>query len=686
VQTRLRYSAAWLIVAAAACAPRPPLAEPAPADRHVRLDPSAIEAVAELLRMEDVRTFDTALVARLLGHAEAEVRGRAALAAGRVRDGAAAPLLLRALGDSDFDVRARAAFALSVLGDTAAQVVTALADAALSGVPETAAEATAALGLLGAASGRPALELLLASERTPPAVRERALLAIWRLPRVATSTAAVKAWTRHPDVETRWRAVYALARFGGVSVVEPLLGAMDDSDARVRMQALRGLRASLVDSAGLRNAVLPALLDAVADPHPHVRVGAIRLLPAYRDSQAVEAVLGRLSDPDANVAVAAAQALGEGASASALGALLDHAARAERPDAVRAAALASAVRLRPGAGVPLAERWIDSTRWLPRVYAARALAAAPWPLARPLLERLARDVNPIIAAEALAAVRTSADTLPDIRRLYLERLGAADPLVRAAALRGLHRIAGPADLDVLLHAFDRARHDTVRDAALAALDALATLAEAGVPARRAFYARFRDTPPRDPAVLRAAASRLGPPPADWAVPPDRIDARPFEFYMHAAQHLVARTLAGEPPPQVGILTAHGEIVLDLAAADAPLTVANFLALVENGYYAGTRWHRVVPNFVIQDGDPRGDGLGGPGYVIRDEINPLRYLRGTLGMALSGPDTGGSQFFITHSPQPHLDGGYTVFGSVTAGMDAVDRVLQDEPILGFRRIR
>jgi cyclophilin family peptidyl-prolyl cis-trans isomerase len=636
--------------------------------------------------MEDVRTLDTILVARLLGHAGAEVRGRAALAAGRVRDRAAAPLLLRALGDPDSDVRARAAFALGVLGDTAAYVVTALADAALSGVPEPAAEAAAALGLLGVDGGRPALELLLASERTPPAVRERVLLAIWRLPRVATSTAAVKRWTMYSDVETRWRAVYALARFGGVSVVEPLLAALDDADARVRMQALRGLRASVVDSAGLRNAVLPALLRAATDSHPHVRVGAIRLLPAYSDGEAVQALTGRLTDSDANVAVAAAQALGDAAAASAVSGLLDLAAHAERPDAVRAAALASAVRLRPEAGVPLAEGWIDSTRWLPRLYAARALAAAPWPLARPPLERLARDTNRIVAAEALAAVRVTADTLTDVRRLYLERLGAADPLVRAAALRGLQRIAGPADLDVLLHAFDRARHDVERDAALAALEALETLAEAGVPAQRAFYARFRDTPHRDAAVVRAAARRLGPPPAGWAVPPDRIDVQPFAFYMHTAQHLVARSLAGEPPPQVGILTAHGEIVLDLAAADAPLTVANFLALVENGYYVGTRWHRVVPNFVIQDGDPRGDGLGGPGYAIRDEINPLRYLRGTLGMALSGPDTGGSQFFITHSPQPHLDGGYTVFGTVAAGMDVVDRVLQDEPILGFRRIR
>ncbi|RPH54105.1 peptidylprolyl isomerase, partial [bacterium] len=85
------------------------------------------------------------------------------------------------------------------------------------------------------------------------------------------------------------------------------------------------------------------------------------------------------------------------------------------------------------------------------------------------------------------------------------------------------------------------------------------------------------------------------------------------------------------------------------------------------------FHRVVPDFVLQGGDPRGDGTGGPGYAIRDEINPLRYDRGAVGMALAGPDTGGSQFFLTLSPQPHLDGGYTVFGEVVSGGEVMDQI-------------
>jgi len=103
-------------------------------------------------------------------------------------------------------------------------------------------------------------------------------------------------------------------------------------------------------------------------------------------------------------------------------------------------------------------------------------------------------------------------------------------------------------------------------------------------------------------------------------------------------------------------------------------------LARSGFFNNLAFHRVVPNFVIQGGDPRGDGNGGPGYQIRCEINELPYERGAVGMALSGKDTGGSQWFVTHSAQPHLDGGYTVFGRVREGMDIVDQIARGDRIL------
>lgn len=121
-------------------------------------------------------------------------------------------------------------------------------------------------------------------------------------------------------------------------------------------------------------------------------------------------------------------------------------------------------------------------------------------------------------------------------------------------------------------------------------------------------------------------------------------------------------------------TDEGDIEIELYPDAAPFTVMNFLKLAEKDYFDDTEFHRVIGNFVIQGGDPTGTGFGGPGYSIRGEYSPLPYERGTLGMASSGKDTEGSQFFITHSRTPHLDSKYTIFGKVTSGMDVVDRIL------------
>jgi peptidyl-prolyl cis-trans isomerase B (cyclophilin B) len=127
-----------------------------------------------------------------------------------------------------------------------------------------------------------------------------------------------------------------------------------------------------------------------------------------------------------------------------------------------------------------------------------------------------------------------------------------------------------------------------------------------------------------------------------------------------------------------IKTKKGDINIEFFDKDAPGTVANFVKLAKSGFYNGLAFHRVIPNFVIQGGCPKGDGTGGPGYSIRCEINPNKHLAGSLSMAHRGKNTGGSQFFICHSPQPHLDGVHTVFGrtsdvSVIKAIQAGDRM-------------
>ncbi len=126
-----------------------------------------------------------------------------------------------------------------------------------------------------------------------------------------------------------------------------------------------------------------------------------------------------------------------------------------------------------------------------------------------------------------------------------------------------------------------------------------------------------------------------------------------------------------------IETKKGNIELVLFEEDAPNTVANFEELANKGFYDGLTFHRVIPDFVIQGGCPKGNGTGGPGYTIKCEINENKHVRGAMSMAHAGKDTGGSQFFITHSPQPHLDGVHTVFGKVTNGMSVVNSIQETD---------
>jgi peptidyl-prolyl cis-trans isomerase B (cyclophilin B) len=128
-------------------------------------------------------------------------------------------------------------------------------------------------------------------------------------------------------------------------------------------------------------------------------------------------------------------------------------------------------------------------------------------------------------------------------------------------------------------------------------------------------------------------------------------------------------------------TEKGPIELELYPEHAPQTVNNFVFLAEEGFYDGVTFHRVIDGFMIQGGDPTGTGRGGPGYQFDDELedNPLSHEKGVLSMANAGPNTNGSQFFITHAPQPHLDGKHTVFGTVTAGQDVVEAIEQGDAI-------
>ena len=211
------------------------------------------------------------------------------------------------------------------------------------------------------------------------------------------------------------------------------------------------------------------------------------------------------------------------------------------------------------------------------------------------------------------------------------------------------------------------------DLVASALDAAASLGDGGC----ALLAARRDD---GDDLVRARARRLlvercGEDPGTFS--------RPFVTRLSGADYRRRAQRAETGRVVATVATTRGSFEIELLSREAPMTVESFASLARKGFFDGTTIHRVVPDFVVQAGDPRGDGTGGPDYALRDELNPLPYLRGRIGMALSGPDTGGSQWFVTLSRQPHLDGAYTVFGEVTAGMDVVERIEQNDRLLSVR---
>ena len=653
-----------------------------------QLDEAQIGELAHLLAAADARNFDAALVSTGLRDADERVRRQAALVAGRIGDPAAVELLIPALSDSNPGVQAAAAFALGLLKDPRAvgpllALVRAVPEAA-QGVPQI--EGATALARIGGALAAADLREILGNGYTPgvvtPPARKAALLEAWRLGERAP-VSAVAGYVDDVDPTVRWRALYSLGRLRVRQGAPLLVSGLQDPDPRVRASAARGITRQLLDSAhvawrGVADQLRPLLSDTVAA----VRVNALRALTSFHDSGLAQAVIPLLNDPLVNVAVQAETTLGVlggSASVAALEGRVQAAAFALRRQAVIALAQADSA-----AGVRAADALLAEADWNWRSVAAEAFGAAQ---DRTRLQAQLSDPDGRVVAQAL---QTLGRIVPPEDTAALSRaralLEAADPAVRSVAADLLARRAAVGDIDRLVRAYARAAGDPFDDARLSAVAALAAIARASAEGRLQVATRFVATVPRpdDYLVRRLAANGFGDAAQQWGPAAPIATGRTEADYRDVVRRYLVPALTGQPLPRVTIETDRGSLVVDLLAGEAPLTVAAFLTLVDRRYFDGSRWHRVVPNFVIQDGDPRGDGWGGPGFVLRDELNPTRYETGTMGMALSGPDTGGSQFFITHSPQPHLDGTYTVFGRVVAGAPVLAALAQGDRIRSIHR--
>jgi cyclophilin family peptidyl-prolyl cis-trans isomerase/HEAT repeat protein len=677
MKTILRLAAAAALLAA--CAPAaPPATSPG----------AGPVSHAGLLALADRREWNEAYLRAAAASPDPALRRRTAWVLANLRRKEAVPLLQPLLAAADTSVAAMAAFALGQIGDTSA-VALLVPHASRQGIesrPTVVGEAAAALGKLRHPAAKDALQALLTfAPLNGPGLRESvgpALLGVWRQPR-PLPVEPVSRWLNSQDSELRWRAAYALARRAEPAATAALYRNVRDPDAMVRSMVARSLTAAMADSSRIgADAAQDALYRMITgDTAQIVRLNALRTVGSYRTERALrilgDAIRGGRDPYEVIVAMESLQRLGTFAASQT--SLLDaEVSDTASPVFVRQTALAALGAVDPAAALRTARQVAGGPAWRLRASAARIYAADS--TAREELMGVVGDPDGRVASAGLEAALAADTTARTLREVLLAGVQVQDAIARTNALTGLAKLADPATLPVVLDAYQRAQADSLNDAALAAVDAVAGIAMKDPSAASQFFARFRRS--GDYLVRQRVQTALGDTLAgSWGAP------LPVETGMTMADYerIAAETIA-RPRPRAVIETSRGRIELELFADDAPLTVRSFLQLAEGGFFDGQEWPRVVPNFVIQGGDPRGDTSGGPGYSIRDEINRHVYLRGSLGMALSGPDTGGSQWFVTHSPQPHLDGTYTIFGRVVRGMEVADDILPGDAIIRIREVR
>ncbi|HEY0319701.1 MAG TPA: peptidylprolyl isomerase [Pyrinomonadaceae bacterium] len=693
-------------------------AQKRPATPATRAENSQVVAL-RILRAEDERRWDNEL-ATLLADKSAAVRRRAALAAGRIGDERAVTLLVTMLRvDEDMNVRAMAAFALGEV-ESAKGAEGLMAELKSNESAAVRARCLEALGKIAAA-------LPKAEEARLRSIGEAILTAL-------TAEAARKP---QADRETVLLGLTAALRARPANAGAVVIKFLSDKDARVRGDALNTMaRLKAKDGSEQARALLVNDGDAV------VRANAARVLGAAEDKAVFDALVSRLSDADERVRVSAIRALASLREERVTNPLLERAGklmsgyRAERAKAsdARPAELNELLEIATGLGRVLGNTWNkNAVDWLrefrelegsvdpeietafariaPALYVrekpfdkitdaeARSQLLKDWRRVQSLAQALT-EIAPLksetegntvvsVKSDALAILRILLDdknlpvlAAPDVLRavaafkpndlveILRQQLKAKDVIMRATAAEALGELPPEeATTRALAEALPASLSDELNDAALAILDALAKQkSESATEALKTGLGSLNYLVRRRAAALLKATGA-----GDFD---SRIGTVQTRNTAADYQRVMARM---DKRVRAVVTTDKGSFTIELLAEDAPLTVDNFVQLARRGYFNNISFHRVVPNFVVQGGDPRGDGNGGPGYQIRCEINEARYDTGAIGMALSGKDTGGSQWFVTHSPQPHLDGGYTVFARVVEGMDVVYKIARGDKI-------
>lgn len=655
----VRAAAATLITASALHAQSP------------RLDARSITAWADLLAVHDARRADTTVIDSALRSRVVPLRAAAIRVVGMnrivARYGAVRALML---SSPDTTIQRDAAFALGVGADAASC-------AALQQMLTRPAAGEAAAWALGELNVRcSAFGPLLDSVARPQT--RAALLRVAGKWTPFPDSAVSNAYSRASRDDERWAALYALARSRRPAGAAFALSASRHPAPRMRELAAR-LLAQPLQSGATQDSALSRTLVLLRDPDAHVRIAAVRSAATYRNVALTALERAWTAERNANVRVALVQSLAgvvePGASTWSSWWSTDTTI-AVRLQLVASAWQANAIdALAAGATVPLA------THPEPRIRVAMIDGAAALDVekyAPAFALRLADGDARVRVAAFDALVRATPTTQSTLRWDDILAVARRDSAMRMreSVMRYVSRTARSEDVASAIAEYRSMARDASREAREAREAVLTIIANAWRRDSTNFadstIARLRAFDPPSDSLDRIRGGRITPL-THWRRATD-TSAMSHDVYERIVRTIVQPSLAGKPPALL-VATERGPIRITLDGVRAPMTSDHFLRLSRSGYFRGMRFHRVVPAFVAQGGDPRGDGTGGPGYAIRDELGRSPYVRGAVGMALSGPDTGGSQFFLTLSPQPHLEGRYAVFGHVTSGLAAMDALVQ-----------
>ena len=663
-----------IVCTLAACAPRGTRSDAAATDvGAVATNGRMLDA--QLLKMVDERRADTALIDLLDHDADPARRARAMLAIGQVKLRARYASLRAMLVDPDTAVAANAAYALGIAKDTLA--IAALAHA-VAGAPDVVArEAAWSLGEIGDVA-RGAVATALGEGQSQPlrqsvaamrhaTVRAALLLATAKMKSVPF--AVVVPWFADTASESVRAAAYVVGRSRAAVGVRALLTVRSHRDEETRQHVARGLAKSAAgDSLGV--AAREALSALIGDDSPFVRANAARSLVSY-GATAMRDVERALQDRDANVRVAATEGIQIVFARDS--AAWQRAWQRDTTYRVRQQLLASA-RVAGSAALSAGEAlWLRESDWRKRTAVLEARAADDKADRLAIARVFVRDSSARVRNAALQLVPTAASDA-DARALAEPLLVDGDVGVRSAALGIIARRARASDIDVALAALTLAAGDRDEDARVGALRVIAgAWTKDSLAVNAAQRARLEALPRSASSSARRAVALVTPLRA-WSVTEESTAKRQVAEYARLVNDWYG---PGARQPRATIHTERGDITIELFGADAPLVVEAFIRLARSGFYHSSRFHRVVPNFVVQDGASREDGAGGPGFSLRESWTRKRHERGALGLATSGPDTGGSQFYLCHSAQPHLDGAYTVFGRVISGFEIMDAIVQGD---------